>query len=98
MSLLRPSLFRPHVLHSLPLSQQVTRLSISRTYATGRRQVTVINDDGRVKWSDLNTREKAARTTQQSLNFALVVVGVVMTVGFYLDNLTRQLANFPFSC
>jgi mitochondrial import inner membrane translocase subunit TIM21 len=55
-----------------------------RTYATqlnsSRRQVTVTNDDGRVQWSDLSAREKAARTTQQTFNFGIVIVGAVMTV------------------
>jgi hypothetical protein len=59
---------------------------LCRHYATqhatsNRRQVTVANDDGRVNWSDLSTREKAARTTQQSFNFMIIVVGVLATVG-----------------
>ena len=45
-----------------------------------RRQVTVASDDGRVKWGQLSTREKAARTTQQSFNFAVIVTGLVATV------------------
>lgn len=61
---------------------------LNRTYATQgstsggsrRKAVTVINDDGRIHWGDLSTREKAARTTQQSFNFLLVVAGIVMTV------------------
>ncbi|MCJ1445210.1 MAG: mitochondrial import inner membrane translocase subunit tim21 [Stictis urceolatum] len=58
--------------------------SLARRYASSsskRRQVTVANDDGRVAWSDLSTREKAARTTQQTFNFGLVIVGIVMTGG-----------------
>ena len=64
--------------------------TIIRTYATHlgtssapispRRQVTVTDDDGRVKWGNLSPREKAARTTQQTFNLGIVVVGVVMTV------------------
>jgi len=60
--------------HSLHQSIQ------ARTYATGRRQVTIANDDGRINWSELSKREKVARTTQQSFNFAIIVTGVVMTV------------------
>jgi import inner membrane translocase subunit TIM21 len=59
-----------------------------RRYATGpsRRSVTVANDNGSVAWSDLSGREKAARTTQQTFNFGMVIVGVVMTggVGYFL--------------
>ena len=46
-----------------------------------RRAVTVTNDTGRVPWSELSVREKAARTTQQSVNLGVLVVAVAMTVG-----------------
>ena len=46
-----------------------------------RRQVTVTNDDGRVKWGDLTAGEKAARTTQQTINFSVIIVGVIGTIG-----------------
>lgn len=73
-------------------------LSLARTYATqtttgssnsttpNRRQITIASDDGRIRWGDLSTREKAARTTQQTFNFGVIVVGVVMTagVGYFL--------------
>lgn len=45
-----------------------------------RKQVSVMTDDGRYAWSELSGREKVARATQQSFNFVIVVVGVVMTV------------------
>lgn len=45
-----------------------------------RRQVTVANDDGHVRWGDLSAREKAARSTQQSFNFMVVIAGVLATV------------------
>ena len=57
-----------------------------RTYAsqtstgTSRKQVTLANDDGRVQWRDLSIREKAARTTQQTFNFGLIITGIIMTV------------------
>src|SRR5699024_7704708 len=46
-----------------------------------RKQITIASDDGRVKWGELSRGEKASRATQQSLNFMVVLVGVVMTVG-----------------
>jgi import inner membrane translocase subunit TIM21 len=47
-----------------------------------RKQISVISDDGRLRWSELSGKEKVARATQQSFNFMIVVIGVVMTVGF----------------
>jgi import inner membrane translocase subunit TIM21 len=38
-----------------------------------------VNDTGAVPWKDLSLREKAARTTQQSFNFGLVVLGIGLT-------------------
>lgn len=46
-----------------------------------RRAVTIANDTGRVPWGQLSGREKAARSTQQSVNFVVVIVGAVMTIG-----------------
>jgi len=46
-----------------------------------RRAVTIANDTGRVPWGELSIKEKAARTTQQSMNFGLIVLGAVMTIG-----------------
>ena len=48
--------------------------------ASSRRQVTVRNDDGRIQWSDLTVGEKAARTTQQTFNFGVIILGLGMTV------------------
>lgn len=47
---------------------------------SSRRQVTVYNDDGRVRWKELSVREKAARTTQQSVNVLVVLAGMAATV------------------
>jgi import inner membrane translocase subunit TIM21 len=61
-------------------------LIASRAYAThpggatSRKQVTVINDDGRVKWTDLSLREKAARSTQKGLYLSVILTGMIMTV------------------
>jgi import inner membrane translocase subunit TIM21 len=43
--------------------------------------VTVVNDTGRVPWQQLTLGEKAARTTQQSFNVGLVLLGIGATVG-----------------
>ncbi|PKY02869.1 TIM21-domain-containing protein [Aspergillus campestris IBT 28561] len=50
-----------------------------------RRNVTVLSDDGRYEWGELSGREKVARATQQSVNFAVILVGAALTGGvFYL--------------
>ncbi|OAX84706.1 hypothetical protein ACJ72_00927 [Emergomyces africanus] len=74
-----------------PIRQWITH---SRYYATqnslggtsspsnagrARKQITVTSDDGRVHWGELSTKEKAARATQQSANFLIIVIGAVMT-------------------
>ncbi|KAJ3574067.1 hypothetical protein NPX13_g4491 [Xylaria arbuscula] len=48
--------------------------------------VTPFNDDGFVPWRELSAAEKASRATQQSFNFGLVAVGLVLTggVGYFL--------------
>ncbi|KYK59355.1 import inner membrane translocase subunit tim-21 [Drechmeria coniospora] len=45
-----------------------------------RRGVTPFNDDGHVPWSELSAVEKTARATQQSFNFGMIIVGLVLTV------------------
>lgn len=47
--------------------------------ATRRRAVTVVNDTGRVPWKQLSFGEKAARTTQQTFNVGLVLLGLGLT-------------------
>ena len=49
--------------------------------AARRRAVTVVNDTGRVPWQQLSMGEKAARTTQQTFNVGLVVLGILATGG-----------------
>ncbi|KAM0524589.1 hypothetical protein ACHAPE_000687 [Trichoderma viride] len=70
---------------------QSARLLFARTYATQtglgatatskpkRRTVTPFNDTGFVPWSELSASEKAARATQQSYNFGMIIVGLVAT-------------------
>jgi hypothetical protein len=45
-----------------------------------RKAVTTFNDDGRVAWKDLSSRERVARTTQQTFNLGTVLVGAILTV------------------
>ncbi|KAI2782448.1 mitochondrial import inner membrane translocase subunit TIM21 [Daldinia loculata] len=49
--------------------------------ASKRRAVTPFNDSGFVPWNELSAGEKASRATQQTFNFGLVVVGLVLTGG-----------------
>ncbi|KAG6041381.1 mitochondrial import inner membrane translocase subunit tim21 [Claviceps citrina] len=57
-----------------------------RTLSPKRRSVTPFNDDGYVPWKELSVAEKAARATQQTFNFGIVLVGVVFTgaVGYFM--------------
>ncbi|KAG9259069.1 import inner membrane translocase subunit tim-21 [Emericellopsis atlantica] len=63
--------------------QYATQNSLGTTAQPGprRRKVTAFNDDGRVPWNQLSAGEKTARATQQSFNFGLVIVGIVLTGG-----------------
>ncbi|WYZ46331.1 hypothetical protein EsH8_IX_000556 [Colletotrichum jinshuiense] len=53
------------------------------TSTTGpkRKTVTPFNDNGSVPWSQLSAGEKAARATQQSFNFGLILAGLALTSG-----------------
>ena len=69
-----------------PALAAYTRLSQARTATTDasssrRRAVTVVNDTGAVPWKQLSFGEKAARTTQQSFNIGLVLLGLAATCG-----------------
>ncbi|KAI1079219.1 import inner membrane translocase subunit tim-21, mitochondrial [Whalleya microplaca] len=61
-------------------------LGANNSAASKRKAVTPFNDDGYVPWHELSTGEKASRATQQSFNFGLVIMGLVMTggVGYFL--------------
>ncbi|PBP17105.1 import inner membrane translocase subunit tim-21 [Diplocarpon rosae] len=101
---------RPASLLKFPAS--VRPIMVARFYATQtglgtpnavpkprRKAVTLFNDNGRVAWGDLSASEKAARTTQQSFNFGLILLGAVLTGGvayimwtevFSFDSKTRH--------
>jgi len=48
-----------------------------------RKAVTPFNDDGHVPWTELSAGEKTARATQQTFNFGMVIVGIVLTVRWF---------------
>lgn len=56
-------------------------LGTASSPAARRRAVTPLNDDGFVPWKELSGTEKAARATQQSYNFGMVLIGLILTVG-----------------
>ena len=57
-----------------------TQSAIGSSARPSRKQVTIVNDDGRVNWKDLTTREKAARSTQKTFHFGVILTGLLMTV------------------
>ncbi len=59
--------------------RQVRGALTDASSAARRRAVTVVNDTGRVPWQQLSMGEKAARTTQQTFNVGLVLVGILAT-------------------
>ncbi|KAM7220952.1 TIM21 domain containing protein [Rhypophila decipiens] len=71
---------------TLNLAAAARKAPGARHYATSnteskRRAVTPFNDDGHVPWSNLSAAEKTARATQQTFNFGMVIVGLVLTGG-----------------
>lgn len=78
----------PQILSTRIVKRQCFPSAIHRYYATSntlagttkpssRKQVTIGNDDGRVPWGELSAGEKAARTTQQTFNFGVILAGAV---------------------
>ncbi|KAF2217472.1 hypothetical protein CERZMDRAFT_31471 [Cercospora zeae-maydis SCOH1-5] len=57
-------------------SRYATTSSFPKGTSSRRRSVTVINDTGAVPWENLTPGEKAARTTQQTFNVGIVLLGV----------------------
>ena len=76
-----PSYSVSHLVRSYATTTQSSSSGGGKSKTTpSRRQVTVVNDDGHIRWRDLSVREKTARTTQQSFNFLIVLTGIIMTV------------------
>jgi import inner membrane translocase subunit TIM21 len=73
--------FRSAITTTTPLNARLaTQSASSNTPPTPkRRSVTVVNDTGRIPWQNLSIGEKAARTTQQTFNLGLVLVGLAAT-------------------
>jgi len=69
----------------------VTSNSLGDAKTSSRKQVTIRNDDGRVKWGELTVGEKAARTTQQTFNFGIILAGLSMTVSNRSNNASPPL-------
>jgi len=77
-----PASLRPLVAARFYATQTGLGTTSSGGVRPKRKAVTTFNDDGRVPWGDLSAREKAARTTQQSFNFGLIILGAALTVCF----------------
>ncbi|KAL8846903.1 MAG: hypothetical protein Q9198_011260, partial [Flavoplaca austrocitrina] len=71
---------RRHMLHK-SIRGYATPNTLGGIPKTSRKQITVANDDGGVNWKELSVGEKAARTTQQTFNFGIILMGLVMTGG-----------------
>lgn len=72
---LRPALHQ----QTRPPLQTRPQTTTTTSPSSRRRAVTVVNDTGRVPWQDLSIGEKAARTTQQTFNIGLVLLGLAAT-------------------
>jgi hypothetical protein len=93
IALLRPSFLLPRIQPSSTRKTALGRTAFSTsrnaqaTHSPSpgppppqRKSITLTGDTGQVRWSDLSPGEKAVRTTQQSFNLVVVVVGILATV------------------
>ncbi|KAK4240911.1 TIM21-domain-containing protein [Achaetomium macrosporum] len=64
-----------------PSRHYATQHQQSSTSESRRRAVTPFNDDGHVPWTELSAGEKTARAAQQTFNFGMVILGVLLTGG-----------------
>jgi mitochondrial import inner membrane translocase subunit TIM21 len=76
---------RPRLLASAQrLQARHPTLRTQQSYATyrdaPRKSVTLVNDDGHVKWTELSAGEKVVRTTKQSVNLLVVLAGFTALV------------------
>lgn len=88
MILIRPSLItKAHNPYTLLRHQKILRSALLRRHAThntpnsSRKSVTLASDDGRIPWHDLSAGEKVIRSTQQSFNLAIILLGALATGG-----------------
>ncbi|KAF2237006.1 TIM21-domain-containing protein [Viridothelium virens] len=93
ITLRTPLLYRPYATHS--------SLTGSTSPSSRRKPITPFNDDGRIHWGDLSPSEKVARTTQQTFNLGLVIIGVLATGAvatyLYLDVLSPDSSTAHFN-
>jgi len=75
-----PSTIRPLIAARYYATQTGLGTTGSTSQQPRRKAVTAFNDDGRVPWGELSGKEKAARTTQQTFNFGMILAGAVLTV------------------
>lgn len=68
-------------IRALQNRQLSTETTGSATASARRRAVTVVNDTGQIPWKNLSVGEKVARTTQQSFNAGIVLLGLAVTGG-----------------
>ncbi|KAK7755192.1 mitochondrial import inner membrane translocase subunit tim21 [Diatrype stigma] len=85
-----PANLVPHLRPVFGIRNYATQNSAGSTGSPGpsgssggpkRKAITPFSDTGFVPWKELSAAEKASRATQQSFNFGVVVLGVVMTGG-----------------
>lgn len=98
IALLRPTFVLPRI-HASNRRAHIGRIAFSTTHhaqathtstssptpKSQRKSISLTGDTGQVRWSDLSPGEKAVRTTQQSFNFVVVLVGIVATVQLPLN-------------
>ncbi|KAH8709950.1 TIM21-domain-containing protein [Phaeosphaeriaceae sp. PMI808] len=94
IALLRPSFLLPRI-QLLSIRRPLSRIAFSTSQPTQathnstpnpsptppRKKITLIGDTGQVKWSDLSPAEKVVRTTQQSFNLGVILIGILATAG-----------------
>jgi hypothetical protein len=108
IALLRPSFLLPRIQNassrkahlgrtafSTTRNAQATQTSTPNTPPPGptRRSITLTGDNGQVRWSDLSPGEKAVRTTQQSVNLVVVLVGILATVSSHIHSILSKEAS-----
>ncbi|KAH6632660.1 TIM21-domain-containing protein [Chaetomium tenue] len=78
---LRRALHQPYHTAGPHHRRYATRPGPAAPETPRRRAVTPFNDTGNVPWAELSAGEKTGRAAQQTFNFGMVVVGVVLTGG-----------------
>ena len=74
---LRRTFILPNSLFRRSYATQSSLTGTSASNSSRRKTITPFNDDGRVNWGNLSTGEKVARTTQQTFNVGLIIIGAL---------------------